>query len=169
MEPHIDNEARRTETLDRLCKHLVVKSSYAVLGVVDGDTVRAHGMELSDGTHWSVLDIPELAPLCPHFDRILVRSDGYAFNVICVGSRWSDASKPFTVTLDDVRQVGQTCLKCTGKIQGNKMPVTIQIVEVHDSSQSNIEHLQTFRCVAGLKKKVAVSAWALNVHTRSEI
>ncbi len=163
MNQAIDNEGRFSQQLDRLCNHLVAKKSYAVLGVVDGDTAQLCGVGVTDDYDGQLADIPELVPLLAHFDRILVRLDGYSFTAICIKNRQAGASNALSVSLDELKQIGQTCLKYTGKIQGSKMPVMLQVFEVTDLSHAEVEHLQSLRCIPGLKQKVGVTAWSLNL------
>ena len=165
MEQNIKNESQQSQTLDRLCNHLIAAKSYAVLGVAEGNTVRPYGVGTTDDSNWQLAEIPELLPLMAHFDRILVRLDGYSFEAICIRNRLGRSVAPLSLSLEELREVGHTCLKYTGTVQGTKLPVTLQIYEVGDAPHSDIDHLRSLRCIPGFKQKVAVSAWSLNLST----
>jgi hypothetical protein len=59
--------------------------------------------------------------------------------------------------VDEVRQIGETCLKYTGKINSAKMPVFVRIMEVGAGSADQQQRLKLFKR-SSLRAKVIPSA-----------
>jgi hypothetical protein len=72
--------------------------------------------------------VPEAAPLVAAADIVLIRSDGMTVTLMCLIDREADPSKHFTLSRDQVDEIGAKCLKYAGKINNTQMPVVIQIV-----------------------------------------
>jgi hypothetical protein len=52
-------------------------------------------------------------------------ADGYAFTILCIVDRETNPQAAFSLDVDQVRRIGEACLKYTGKINRAKMPVSI--------------------------------------------
>ena len=63
----------------------------------------------------------------------------------------------FDLNVDEVRQIGEACLQYTGKINRNKMPVFVRVMEIGPGSADQQQRLQLFKR-ASLKAKVIPSA-----------
>jgi len=150
--------------LDRLCQLLVVEQGYRVLAFDRGDGLKLPGQALAGGSTWLAAAIPELAPLAPHFDRILVRSDGLTLEAICLLDRLADPARRVDLGLAPLEEAGEACLRYTGTVSGQKMPVVLKVWELTDAAGSDVDHLRPLRRLA-LGKKVDVSAWSLQPAT----
>jgi rhomboid protease GluP len=149
--------------LDRLCQLLVTEKGYSVLGLGEGAEMRLHGVAL-EAFEWRVARIPELAPLAATFERVLVRSDGMSFEVVAIKDRLQAGSSPIAASLEELKAIGQSCLRYTGTVQRTKMPVTIRVWELSAGTAPETVHLRPLRCNA-LRTKVDVSAWSLHPAT----
>src|SRR3978361_35260 len=73
---------------------------------------------------------PELERLAAVSDIVLTQSDGYRFNVLCMIDREAHPGKIFDLEVEELREIGEACLKYAGKVGRKKMPVFIGIIEV---------------------------------------
>jgi rhomboid protease GluP len=81
-------------------------------------------------------------------------ADGYAFTILCIVDRETNPQAAFSLDVDQVRRIGEACLKYTGKINRAKMPVSIGIVEVGPGSADQPQRL-------GLLKRSSLRAKVL--------
>ncbi len=117
--------------LDELCKHLCTAERYAVLGSSEGGAVRPYGFTRRDGFAWrGATGVPELRPLAAAFDRVLVRSDGFSLEVLCLVDRLARPERKATVGLEELIEVGRAGLRYTASSFGNKQPVLLRVWEV---------------------------------------
>ena len=107
--------------------------------------------------------VPEAEPLAQVCDIVLTQADGMSFQVVCIVDREKNPQKTFAMPLEALLEIGQRCLKYTGKVSGQQMPVTLQIVEVGRGPGSP----QDRQRLAALKRKSAFGkvvpiAWRLD-------
>jgi len=74
--------------------------------------------------------VPEAAALAQACDIVLTRSDGVTLQIICIVDREANPQKAFGLSREALQQIGEQCLKYTGKVSGTQMPVTFQIMEI---------------------------------------
>ncbi len=104
---------------------------------------------------------PEADELAEHCDIVLSRHDGFALTIACMIDRETHPGKTFDLSRQTVEDIGQACLKYTGKVNFNKMPVIIQIFEVGPASGDQRERLKPFKR-SSLFAKVVPSAWIVD-------
>jgi rhomboid protease GluP len=83
---------------------------------------------------FEVARIPEVQELAAPGTILLTYTDGYAFTILCIVDRETNPRAAFSLGVDQVRRIGEACLKYTGKINRAKMPVSIGIIEVGPGS-----------------------------------
>jgi rhomboid protease GluP len=113
---------------------------------------------------FEVAGIPEAQPLYQICEIVLTRSDGYSLGILCMVDREARPGASFRMSVDEFEAIGQACLKYTGRVNGQKMPVSITVMEVGPTSPEQIRRLQAFKS-GSLFAKVRPSAMA--VDTRS--
>jgi rhomboid protease GluP len=74
--------------------------------------------------------VPEAAALAEACDIVLTLIDGMTMQVICIVDRETHPQKIFGLSHEVLDQIGKQCLKYSGEVNGTKMPVTFQIMEV---------------------------------------
>ncbi len=74
--------------------------------------------------------VPEAQPLIDACDILLTRHDGYALTMLCIVDAERHPGPHFALDADALRNVADACLKYTGQIHGQKMPVSIFVIEV---------------------------------------
>jgi len=113
--------------------------------------------------------VPELADLAPVSDIILTRSDGVTFQVICMIDREANPEKRFEMSRDAVEEIGKQCLQYSGTVSGNKMPITIQIMEIGRTPiiATDRDRLKALKRRRSIFSKVVISAWILDTTTAS--
>jgi rhomboid protease GluP len=105
--------------------------------------------------------VPEAEELVAHSDIVLSRHDGYALTIACMIDRETNPDRTFDLSPQTVEEIGKACLKYTGKVNFNKMPVIIQIFEVGPASDDQRERLNPFKRPS-LFAKVVPSAWIVD-------
>jgi rhomboid protease GluP len=98
--------------------------------------------------------VPEVQKLAAVCDIVLTQSDGYTFTMI---DREAHPNEVFSLGVDEARQIGETCLKYTGKINSAKMPVFIRIMEIGPGSADQQQRLKLFKR-SSLRAKIIPSA-----------
>ena len=106
---------------------------------------------------FELASVPEVQKLAAVSDIVLTQSDGYTFTILCMIDREAYPNEAFSLGIDEVRQIGETCLKYTGKINSAKMPVFIRIMEVGPGSTDQQQRLKLFKR-SSLRAKVIPSA-----------
>ena len=101
--------------------------------------------------------VPEVKKLAAVSDIVLAQSDGYTFTILCMIDREAHPNEAFSLGVDEVRQIGETCLKYTGKVNSAKMPVFIRIMEIGPGSADQQQRLKLFKR-SSLRAKVIPSA-----------
>lgn len=132
----MDSQDPPVRALDLLYRHLVARLGYAPA------------------------ELPELQPLRPWFERVLVRSDGLAFEVVCLRDRAGSPEGRAEVDLEAMLRAGEACLPFTGEVQGHKLPVTLRVWELRGEADLGVAHLRPLRSL-GLQRKVHLTAWSL--------
>ncbi|AKT39162.1 rhomboid family intramembrane serine protease [Chondromyces crocatus] len=109
-----------------------------------------------------VVGLPDIAaPLSEHADLALTYGDGYAFSMLCIVDAEEDASKRWPIEVERLVEIGKGCLEFTGRMNGTKLPVGIQIIEVRSSiTEEDRARLKALQRVPGLAK-VGVTAMIL--------
>lgn len=105
---------------------------------------------------------PEAAPLAAHCDILLSSSDGYSIGLTCLVDREAHPDKTFDMSPDEVKAIGKECLKYSGSIYGNKMPVAIQIMEVGPSEDDANQRARLWHFSPGWFSKVQPAGWVID-------
>lgn len=71
----------------------------------------------------------EAAALVEQSDFALYKND-LGLEMVCLLDREKDPTKTFSMSREDLFQIGRACLKYTGNVNGAKMPVSITLYEV---------------------------------------
>lgn len=107
---------------------------------------------------------PELERLAAVSDIVLTQSDGYRFNILCMIDREARPGKIFNLGVEELREIGEACVKYTGKINRRQMPVMIGVIEVGPGSAQQQLRLEPVKRSSLLAKVVP---FAMTVDTRS--
>lgn len=115
------------------------------------------------GKGFSAGTVPEAAALAGACDIVLTLMDGMTLQVVCIVDREAHPQKTFGLSREALEQIGQQCLKYTGTVSGNKMPVTFQVMEVGAGPATPEDRLR----LGSLKRKSLLSkviptAWKLD-------
>ena len=155
-----ENGSKGLQKIDKLCQLLIAKKGYRVLCFEKEGQVEAHGEGFDAKFDYTFIEIPELKPLAHQFDRILVKIDGLSFTVYCIKNGLDEPSR-ISMSLDQLREAGRSCLDYTGTFNGVKIPISIFVLETSNSIQTVVDHLRPLKCLPG-RQKVAVRAYHLN-------
>src|SRR5690242_12478564 len=110
---------------------------------------------------FDVARAPELARLYQFCEIVLTRSDGCGFDVLCMVDRDARPDARFSMAVEDLRAIGQACLKYCGKLGGRMIPLTITVMEVGPTSPDQTRRLRAIRRVSPVAK-VLSSAMVVN-------
>ena len=110
---------------------------------------------------YTVGTAPEADELAAHCDIVLSRHDGFTLTIACMIDRETHPDSTFDLSPNTVEEIGKACLKYTGKVNFNKMPVMIQIFEVGPATDGQRERLKPFKR-SSLFAKVVPSAWVVD-------
>lgn len=105
---------------------------------------------------------PEAAPLASHCDILLSSSDGFTTGLTCLIDREAHPGKTFDLTPDEVNAIGKECLKYSGGVYGNKMPVAIQIMEVGPSEEDASQRARLWHFSPGWFSRVQPAGWVID-------
>lgn len=94
---------------------------------------------------FEIARVPEVAKLYQSCEIVLTRSDGYSFGILCMVDRDARPDASFPMGVEELRAIGQACLKYFGKIKGRTLPVSIQVLEVGPTSPDQVPRLQAIR------------------------
>jgi rhomboid protease GluP len=136
-DPILPNFGRRQATYQTFCTYLAKQF------------VAKKGFEIAK--------VPEVQNLIAASDIVLTHSDGYTFTILCMIDRESHPNKIFDLDVNEVRQIGEGCLKYTGTLNRNRMPVFIRIVEIGPGSIEQQQRLKLLKR-SSLTSKVLPSA-----------
>jgi rhomboid protease GluP len=107
---------------------------------------------------------PELERLAAVSDIVLTQSDGHTFSILCMIDRETYPGKIFNLGVEELRNIGDACLKYTAKVGRRKMPVSIGVIEVGPGSAQQQMRLDPLRRSSLLAKVVP---FAMTVDTRT--
>lgn len=106
---------------------------------------------------------PEAAELAEHCDIVLTRHDGYSVTVACLVDREAHPGKTFTMSSLGVDAIGDALLVHSGRISGNKMPVTIEIFEIGPAEPGDSQRRRLAPYIRqSWRTKVLPYAWILD-------
>ncbi len=108
--------------------------------------------------------VPEIDALYDVCDIVLTRSDGYTFSILGMVDREARPGAIFDMGVDQLREIGEACLKYTGVVSRTKMPLFIGVLEVGPGSPEQQPRLQTFKR-ASLRAKVVPFAMTVDTQT----
>ncbi len=158
-------------TLDYLCRRLIIEKQYqfvknpttnhATLDTIEFDA--PHKLRVDP-----IVEYPELNPLAPFFDAVLLRKGGGTFTVICMKIRDAQKLDNTFVSQDTLIKVGQACIQHAPRLMyGQKAPVNFEIWEFFERefTPDDKKRLQALKRVPGLKQ-VMVTGLAIDVFSR---
>lgn len=105
--------------------------------------------------------VPEAEPLAENCNILLSFGDRFSLSFLCLVDRDAYPGTTFGLTPEAVADVGQQCLRHTGRVALNKMPVQIQVMEVGPEDPGQRERLSHFR-PSGTFSKVQTSGWIVD-------
>lgn len=130
--------------LEYVVRRFTLEKGYAVLGdeLKDGQPVIRSVDEGRFRYDLPSIYIEQLGLLRPHFDVILVRAIGTGFFVL--GIRKAHRSPREPVQKETLLSAGKACLHYSGKVSGQRLPVVIEVLEIHerDFDPKALVHLQ---------------------------
>src|SRR4051812_24674685 len=111
--------------------------------------------------------VPEEATkLVEHSDVVLSYAD-FGLSMVCIADRESNGKKKFLFSQQELMDIGRSCLKYTGTVNGAKMPVGIRLYEVGDGPPSTEDRARlTALHKAGLSK-VAITCFHLDTRNNT--
>lgn len=104
----------------------------------------------------------EAAPLAQACDIVLSYADGYSVVLTCLVDREAHPGKTFDMTPEQVTAIGKECLQYSGSVYGNKMPITVQIMEVGPSEEDAGQRARLSRFKPGWFSKVQPAGWIVD-------
>ena len=151
---------------DELTRQLLLERRYDLVlePRPDGVAVGRGAARALAGWEFGARAVPELEALRKKADRLLVRADGMVFNVAIldvVGRR-----PPFTerVPLSRLIEIGTSFTPLTGKVGGQRLPVTFQVFELFPAeiSQAYRDSAAEYRRRGVATPKVGVGVVAVD-------
>jgi len=112
---------------------------------------------------FTVGTVPEASALAEECDIILTGLTAMNLQLICMVDCEANPGKRFTMSPSAVEEIGQQCLKYSGAINGSKMPVSIQIMEIgkRPIDNSDRDRLKGFKR-RSIFSKAVLSAWIID-------
>ena len=105
------------------------------------------------------VEYPELIELGYLTDLILIKSDGLIFQInLLIDCSQHNSTR---LSVDQLIEVGQKCLNYTGRVNGQKMPVGINIFFFDNQNENLSSLVKEFKKIP-LKTKVALSSYGIN-------
>lgn len=104
---------------------------------------------------------PEAERLATACDLLLTASDGYSLTMLCMVDRELRPGAQFSLSVEEVRSIGDACLRYAGKVNGARMPVSIMILEIGPPTPGQQQRLQPLRR-ASLSAKVIPSGMVVD-------
>src|SRR4051812_19719603 len=74
--------------------------------------------------------VPEAGEIAAQSDVILTYIDGYSPIIVALIDREAHPDKAFTLSPARVREIAKACQAYAGRVNGVRMPVSIQLMEV---------------------------------------
>ncbi len=109
-------------------------------------------------------EVPEeAAGLLNECDVLLSYSDGYSFGIACIVDAEDDPDRSFSLSTEELVDIGNACLKFTGTVNRAKMPVFIKVIEVRKRRSVVVDKrlARLHRTLPG-RAKVKIQCFALN-------
>jgi rhomboid protease GluP len=94
---------------------------------------------------FDVARVPEVARLYQLCEIVLTRTDGHTFGILCMVDRDARPDATFSMGVEELRAIGQACLKYAGKVNGRTLPVSIQVLEIGPTSPDQVTRLRAIR------------------------
>lgn len=159
----IETSSQSTSYLNHLTHKLILEKGFHLLAKEEAK-ITIHGQGYDPDFDYPFLILDQLDELTPYYDRILIQTDGYSFNVKCLCLK--DESKVQShIDLTTLRGVGESCLTFTGSVMGAKLPVNFEIIEITNTDNSSKLELERLKSIPGLKK-VSVRAFQINTSSK---
>lgn len=146
--------------IDRLCRQLVAGLGWKVLALPDAEGPIAFGV--GEDETWPLLVVPELLPLTPHFDRILVQYDRVSLVAFCIRDRTRQGSKPVDVPRDLLVKVGHALRRYCNKVYGVHMAAGVEVWEIGEAG-CEVDHLHELRPSGRGRGQIHLAAWSLGL------
>jgi rhomboid protease GluP len=105
--------------------------------------------------------VAEAAPLAANCHILLSHFDGYTLKILCLIDQEAHPGSSFGLTPEALNDIGKACLKHTGRIHFNKMPVTIMVMEVGPEDADARQRLAHYR-PSSIFSKVQLSGWVVD-------
>jgi rhomboid protease GluP len=106
--------------------------------------------------------VPEAAALAEASDIVLTHNDGLSMQILCIVDRETNPGKVFGLSDFEMLAIGEPLLKYTGSVGSQKIPVTIQVMEVGGSpTAEDRKRLGAFKLRSAFGK-VLLYGWALD-------
>jgi len=153
--------------IEYLCKRMLLEKGYIILAPNDGPD------PLVDANNFLfpviIGEIPELLPLQAYFDIILFRQTAPRFDFICIKTCRSKNELP-AITQAKLIEIGQSCLKYSNTLNGQVMPVIVQIWEIFERqfTQDDENRLRKLKRLPGTKS-VGITVNASDKFTRKGV
>jgi len=145
--------------LDRLCGRLIATLGWKCLGIPNGATLVPFGTTATD---LPLIAIPELEPLLPHFDRILVQHDRVSTVAICIRDRTRPGSTPIDIPRDRLHAVGRALERYCNTVYGVRMAAGIEVWEV-GATGGSVDHLADYRPAGRRRGEIHLAAWSIGL------
>ncbi len=155
--------------LDALSRQLCLEEGFACWVDLDeaGQIVPdAEALEALAGLEAPVVHVPELRELRSTCARLFVKADGWTFHVAAV-KRPSDPGFTPPLPLEEMVRLGEAFLDRTGTVNGEKLPVRLEVIELHagELARDYAEQIRDYRRLGMVKPKVHVSVKAVEERT----
>lgn len=108
------------------------------------------------------VEYPELLELGRLTDLILIKSDGLIFQINLLIDYSQNSST--RISVNQLIEVGQKCLNYTGHVNGQKMPIGINIFFFDNQNESLISLTQEYKRLP-IKTKVGITSYGINTLT----
>ena len=145
--------------LDRLCRRLVATLGWRCLATPGATGTEPFGTTATD---LPLITVPELEPLLPHFDRILVQHDRVSMVAICIRDRTRPGIGPIDIPRDQLLAVGRALKRYCNRIYGIRMAAGIELCEV-GTAGCEVEHLQDYRPAGRRRGEIHLAAWSIGL------
>lgn len=113
--------------------------------------------------------VPEEAAALAQASDIALSHVDLGLTIACILDRESDSSKHFAFSQEELVEIGRSCLKYTGTVNGAKMPVSLALYEVGSgpASEDDLQRLSRLQRTAPGLKKVGIGCHYLDTRTKT--
>lgn len=162
--------SRPDKEIEYLVRRFTLEKGFVVAGDLDeNEQPVASDVDPSRfGYDLPVAHIPEIEPLRKHFAVVLVRADGLSFTALGV-RKYDGRSVASDLPLEEVLDVGESCLAYTGTTSGAKMPVHIDLLEIHtkEPGAESVQQLGALQHTHATDAEVIVSTYSVGWGART--